>query len=100
MESNLTGTVALVTGASSGIGAATARQLADHGAAVALVARRRDLLDALAAEIDQAGGTALVWLRVEPQLASRLSLRICLSKARAGTMRRSVLTRPALGPAV
>ena len=37
---------------------------------------------------------------VEGQLASWLSLRICLSKARAGTMRRSVLTRPALGPAV
>ena len=36
---------------------------------------------------------------VEGQLASWLSLRICLSKARTGTMRRSVLTRPALGPA-
>jgi hypothetical protein len=34
------------------------------------------------------------------QPASRLSLRICLSKARDGTMRRSVLTRPALEPAV
>jgi NADP-dependent 3-hydroxy acid dehydrogenase YdfG len=60
MTSTLSGTVAVVTGASSGIGAATARRLADHGARVALVARRRDRLQALAAEIEQAGGTALV----------------------------------------
>jgi len=56
----LDGTVALVTGASSGIGAATAAVLADHGAAVALAARRRDRLDTLAAGIRDQGGTALV----------------------------------------
>lgn len=56
----LTGTVALVTGASSGIGAASARDLAAHGAAVALAARRADRLEELAGEIEASGGRALV----------------------------------------
>jgi len=58
MFENLNGTVALVTGASSGIGEATAKALADAGANVALVARRRDRLDQVGAEIMAKGGSA------------------------------------------
>lgn len=53
-------TAALVTGASSGIGSATAKALAAEGATVALLARRADRLAELKAEIESAGGTALV----------------------------------------
>ncbi|MGW2647511.1 SDR family NAD(P)-dependent oxidoreductase [Streptomyces sp. NPDC001393] len=59
MSTSLQDTVALVTGASSGIGAATALSLAAEGAAVALVARRRDRLEELAEKIRAEGGTAL-----------------------------------------
>ncbi len=59
-ESTLSGTVALVTGSSSGIGEATAVALARHGAAVALVARRGDRLSALAERIGADGGRTLV----------------------------------------
>ncbi|WP_431235788.1 SDR family oxidoreductase [Mycolicibacterium psychrotolerans] len=55
----LTGKIVAITGASSGIGAATARLLAQQGAAVVLGARREDRLRGLADEIRESGGTAL-----------------------------------------
>src|SRR5579885_260119 len=55
---DLTGKVALVTGASSGLGVRFAECLAENGAAVALVARRADRLAALRARIEKAGGRA------------------------------------------
>jgi NAD(P)-dependent dehydrogenase (short-subunit alcohol dehydrogenase family) len=55
---DLTGKVALVTGASSGLGVRFAEVLAENGAAVALVARRAERLAALAARIEKAGGRA------------------------------------------
>lgn len=59
MSGSLAGRVALVTGASSGIGEAAAVALSAAGASVAISARRADRLEALVARIEAAGGTAL-----------------------------------------
>jgi NAD(P)-dependent dehydrogenase (short-subunit alcohol dehydrogenase family) len=59
IDPSLRGKVAIVTGASRGIGAATARAFADAGAAVALAARSEHELTELAAAIDAAGGRAI-----------------------------------------
>lgn len=66
---NLNGRVAVVTGASSGIGAATARRLAAEGAEVALLGRRKERIEELAAEI---GGAAVA---VVADVADRDSVR-------------------------
>jgi NADP-dependent 3-hydroxy acid dehydrogenase YdfG len=99
VESPLTGTAALVTGASSGIGAATARRLARDGACVALVARRRDRLQALAADIDKSGGTALV---VEADITDRAQAEAAVQQAAGRFGRLDILVNNAglmlLGP--
>jgi NADP-dependent 3-hydroxy acid dehydrogenase YdfG len=59
MTTPLAGTVAIVTGASSGIGEATALAFAQNGASVVVAARRRDRLEALSARISDFGGTAV-----------------------------------------
>jgi 3-oxoacyl-[acyl-carrier protein] reductase len=63
--------VALVTGASSGLGVQFARTLADNGAAVALVARRVERLDALKDEIEATGGKAVV---IEADVTDRAAM--------------------------
>jgi len=72
----LADTVALITGASGGIGRVLALRYAEHGARVALVARRSDELNATAAAITEAGGEALVLtadIRDETQCADAVA---------------------------
>ena len=57
---NHTSEVVVITGASAGVGRATARKFARHGARIALVARGTDGLEAVRREVEELGGTALV----------------------------------------
>jgi 3-oxoacyl-[acyl-carrier protein] reductase len=77
---DLTGRVALVTGASSGLGVQFARALAENGAAVALVARRADRLAALRDEIEGRGGRAVA---IEADVTDRDAMRRAFDAAEA-----------------
>src|SRR3546814_18614093 len=61
MSNNISGKFVVITGASSGLGEVTARHLAALGARVVLAARRKDKLDALVAELTNAGGQAIAY---------------------------------------
>lgn len=80
--SHLAGKIALVTGASQGIGRAIALELAKHGATVALAARSVDKLETVAAEIAAAGGQAKAFAL---DVASEESIKAC-AKAVTGEL--------------
>lgn len=61
MSNNISGKVVIITGASSGIGLATAKVLAAQGAVLSLAARRRDKLDEVVKQITSAGGKAIAF---------------------------------------
>ena len=97
----LNGTVALVTGASSGIGEATALELARYGATVVLSARRADRLKALESRVAQAGGRTLV---IEADISSQEQARAMVRRTVDELGRLDTLVNNAgmmlLGPAV
>lgn len=101
MQEILNGTVALVTGASSGIGEATARALAAQGAKLALVARRRDRLESLANALKKDGHEALV---IEADITHQNQAEAAIEKAASHFGRLDTLVNNAgvmlLGPAV
>lgn len=88
----LKGSVALVTGASSGIGRATARRLAASGASVAIVARRADRLEELADELRTSGTTVLT---VTADLVDRAAARATVEQAVAELGRLDVVVNAA-----
>lgn len=77
---DLTGRVALVTGASSGLGVRFAEVLAANGARVALVARRKERLADLQSRIEKAGGKAIA---IEADVLDRAAMRRAFDEAEA-----------------
>ena len=100
-DTSLEGAVALVTGASSGIGEATALALAERGATVAIAARRRDRLESLAERLEGNGATALV---IEADLTDPTQAEAAVNRTAAELGRLDILVNNAgmmlLGPVV
>jgi NADP-dependent 3-hydroxy acid dehydrogenase YdfG len=82
---NIEGKVVALTGASSGIGEATAALLAGRGAKLVLGARRADRLEALAARIAQLGGD-VAWVRTDVTRREDLSALVALARQRFGSL--------------
>jgi len=85
ISADLAGRTYLVTGASSGIGAATALALGQAGANVALAARRSAASDILAGQIEAAGGKALV-LRMDVEIESEVQAAVAATVTRFGRL--------------
>ncbi|MFI1152724.1 SDR family oxidoreductase [Streptomyces sp. NPDC020817] len=83
--SGIEGKVVAITGAGSGIGAATALLLAERGAKVVLGARRTERLEALAARIEAAGGEA-AWTRTDVTVREDLTGLVELARGRFGRL--------------
>jgi NADP-dependent 3-hydroxy acid dehydrogenase YdfG len=98
---DLSGKVAAITGASSGIGQATAETLARAGAAVAIAARRSDRIEALAEKINGAGGRAIA---IETDVADEAQANAFVNRANEELGRLDILVNNAgvmlLGPVV
>jgi NADP-dependent 3-hydroxy acid dehydrogenase YdfG len=98
---DLSGRVAAITGASSGIGEATAETLARAGAAVSLAARRTDRIDALAERINSDGGRALA---IETDVADEQQANAFVTRTKDELGRLDILVNNAgvmlLGPVI
>ncbi|MCA9425501.1 MAG: SDR family oxidoreductase [Candidatus Omnitrophica bacterium] len=78
MSQNIKGKVVIITGASSGLGEATARLLSSEGATVVLAARRADRIEALAKELNDQGGKAMA---VATDVADQQQVKALVGKA-------------------
>jgi NADP-dependent 3-hydroxy acid dehydrogenase YdfG len=98
---DLTGKVAAITGASSGIGEATALKLAEAGAAVSLAARRSDRIEQVAKQITDAGGKAIA---IETDVADEEQANRFVSETKEQLGRLDILVNNAgvmlLGPVI